>query len=72
MRQNGESATSALIKVCLAINGTVSSVTVVKSTRYAAYDAAVVAAARQWVYRPYTVNGTPTPACGFVTIQYAN
>jgi protein TonB len=63
--------TIASIKVCIATDGTVSSVRLVRSTTYPAYDEAITSAARRWVYRPYTVNGTPIPACGMVTFQYA-
>lgn len=63
--------TSASIKLCLTGRGTVSSITLMKSTSYPAYDEALVAAARRWIYRPYAVNGTPVPACGIVTFQYA-
>ncbi len=62
---------TASIKLCLTAEGTVSSVKLTTSTGYPAYDRAFVAAAWHWVYRPYTVNGTPVPACGMVTFQYA-
>ena len=45
-------------------------VSVASSTRYEAYDARLVTAARAWRYRPYTVNGTPMPVCGMVTFVY--
>jgi TonB family protein len=48
----------------------VASISLKRSTRYAAYDEAILAAARRWIYRPYTVNGTPAPACGMVTFVY--
>ncbi|HSK02957.1 MAG TPA: TonB family protein [Kofleriaceae bacterium] len=70
MHRGGDLRTSASIKVCLAANGAVASVAVMKSTRYAAYDEAILAAARRWIYRPYSVNGTPVPACGMVTFVY--
>jgi periplasmic protein TonB len=70
MRRNGELETNALIKLCLAANGTVSSVTVMKSTKYAAYDQALLAGTRRWGHRPYMVNGTPVPVCGMVQFLY--
>lgn len=69
--RSGTHETSASIKLCLAADGTVSSVDLKKSTGYPAYDAALVGASRGWIYRPYTVNGTPVPVCGMVTFQYA-
>jgi len=70
MYRGGDHETHATLQVCIATEGTVSSVKLVRSTRYAAYDEAIVAAARRWLYRPYTANGTPVPACGMVTFQY--
>ena len=70
MRRTGNSRTSALLKLCLAANGTVSSVTVMKSTEYAAYDEALLAGTRRWAHRPYVVNGTPVPVCGMVQFLY--
>lgn len=70
MYRSRDTKTTATIQVCLAVDGSVASVGVMKSSRYAPYDEAIVAAARRWVYRPYTVNGTPVPACGAVTFVY--
>ena len=63
--------TSAAFLLCIATSGAVSSVTLKKSSGYPEYDEALAAAARRWVYQPYTVNGTPVPACSMVTFQYA-
>jgi protein TonB len=70
MHRAGDLKTSASILVCLAADGAVSSVTLTRSTRYPAYDEAITGAARRWRYKPYTVNGTPVPACGMVTFVY--
>jgi protein TonB len=70
MHRNEDRKTIASIKVCLATDGTVSSVALLRSTKYAAYDEAIMGAARRWRYKPYTVNGAPVPACGMVTFVY--
>jgi protein TonB len=70
MHRNEDRKTIASIKVCLAADGTVSSVALLTSTKYAAYDEAIMGAARRWRYKPYTVNGAPVPACGMVTFVY--
>jgi len=70
MHRSGDRRTSAAILLCLAADGSVSSVTLKRSTRYAGYDEAILGAARRWRYRPYTVNGRPAPACGMVTFLY--
>jgi TonB family protein len=70
MHRSGDLRTSASIKLCLDPRGQVASITLTQSTRYDAYDAAILAAARRWRYQPYTVNGVPAPACGMVTFRY--
>jgi len=70
MYRNGDLRTIASIQVCLATDGTVASVTLARSTKYAGYDEAILGAARRWRYQPYTVNGAPVPACGMVTFVY--
>lgn len=70
MLRDGRERTAGTIKVCIDASGRVSSVTMAASTKYPAYDAALVGSARGWRYRPHTVNGTPTPACGMVTFVY--
>jgi hypothetical protein len=71
MHASGSFRTSASIKLCLTEHGAVASVALIRSTKYPAYDRRLVEAARGWVYRPYTVNGSAVPACGIVTFQYA-
>ena len=70
MYRGGDLQTSAAIKLCLSIDGSVSSIDLKKSTKYGAYDDVIVAAVRGWRYKPYTVNGRPVPACGMVTFVY--
>jgi TonB family protein len=62
--------TSGILKVCITKTGAIASVAVAKSTGYRAYDEALVDAARRWVYKPYTVDGVPMPACSTVTFMY--
>jgi TonB family protein len=68
--RSGTHKTSASIKLCLATNGALSSVTMVKRSKYEGYDEAILAAVRRWIYRPYAPSGTPVPACGMVTFVY--
>jgi TonB family protein len=70
MLRDGRERTVGVLKLCIAVDGGISSVSVVGSTKYEAYDAKLVAAARAWRYKPYTVNGTPMPVCGMVTFVY--
>jgi len=70
MHRNGDLSTTASIKVCLTATGAVGAVAMLKSSKYDAYDDAILAAARRWVYQPYKVNGSPVPACSVVTFRY--
>jgi len=70
MLRDGRDRTVGALKLCIATDGGISSVSIASSTKYEAYDAKLVAAARAWRYRPYTVNGRPMPVCGVVTFVY--
>lgn len=70
MFRDKELKTSGILKVCITKTGAIASVAVAKSTGYPAYDDALVDAARRWVYKPYSVGGTPMPACSTVTFMY--
>ena len=70
MARDRDYKTSGILKVCITATGAISSVSVLKSTGYAAYDAALVDGARGWSYRPYTADGVPVPVCSSVTFQY--
>lgn len=70
MLRDGRDRSVGTLKLCIATDGGISSVAVAASTKYPAYDARLVAAARAWRYKPYTVNGAPMPVCGMVTFVY--
>jgi TonB family protein len=71
MLRNDDRQVRGAVKVCLATDGSVASATMFASTGYADYDATILSAVRGWRYRPYTVNGTPVPACSSVTFMYS-
>ncbi len=71
MMRDGTTRTIGVLKVCVDTSGTVSSIHIVSSTRYSQYDARLVSGVRDWRYRPYLVDGRPTPFCGMVTFVYA-
>ena len=58
-------------RVCLTTTGAVSSVVMVVSTKYPAYDEVLAAGLRAWRYRPFLVDNRPTAVCGNVTFIYA-
>jgi len=57
-------------KVCVDTQGTVSAVTTLASTKYAAYDALLMTAIRAWRYHPFTVGGKPVAVCSTVSFVY--
>jgi len=60
----------ATLKLCLTADGDIASVKLVESSRYAAYDTALLAAVRTWRYAPAQANRATLPACSMVTFVY--
>lgn len=62
----------AVVKLCLSKSGRVSSVKLLESTGYDAYDRKLLAAVRQWRYHPYKLDsGDAVPVCTSVVFNYA-
>lgn len=70
MVRDGVAATRATVSLCIAPDGAVGSVKLVVSTRYDAYDRAILEAVGQWRYRPFLVDGVPVRACSAVSFVY--
>ena len=70
MMRDGVSRVNGVVKLCLDAAGGVASAKMLVSTRYDAYDQALLAAVRDWRYQPYLFNGTAVPACSTVTFLY--
>jgi hypothetical protein len=58
-----------LLKVCADAQGTVTRVTTIKPFSYLDLDQTVQETVRTWRYRPYLINGVPTPFCTPVRIE---
>jgi protein TonB len=59
-------------KLCITNDGNISSVVQLKSTGFPAYDSKIQTTIRgEWRYRPFMVNGKPTPVCTAVTFIYS-
>lgn len=71
MLRDGTSKVVATLRLCVGIDGEVSSVSVLKSSGYAGYDAALDEGLRRWRYRSYVVDGRKVPVCGVVTFVYS-
>ena len=70
MIRDGVGHVAGVVKLCIAPDGSVGSTRLLASTKYATYDAALVAAVAGWRYQPYRVNGTPVAACSTVRFVY--
>jgi TonB family protein len=70
MIRDGAGRAAATVKLCITADGSVGSTRLLISTKYAAYDAALLAAVAGWRYQPYRVNGTAAPACSTVRFVY--
>jgi periplasmic protein TonB len=58
------------VRLCINTSGSVESATVARSTHFEAYDAKLERETRQWRYRPFLVDGVPTPVCTLITFIY--
>ncbi len=70
--RSGKDKIVGSFKLCIDLNGGVSSVTMLKSTGFGAYDQKIQGKMRgEWRYRPYAVNGKAVPVCTAVTFIYS-
>jgi len=54
----------SIVKVCVTADGAIASAEQMKNSGFPAYDDGIRATIRNsWKFRPYVVNGTPTPVC---------
>jgi hypothetical protein len=57
-------------KLCIAVDGHISSVTTLRSSGLPGYDEKIRKAISAWEYSPVHINGKPAPVCTAVTIIY--
>jgi hypothetical protein len=70
MRADGTKKTIALLKVCIATDGSTSFAKIIKSTGYPAYDDTLRRGVLSWTYRPYLVDGKAVSICSAVTFIF--
>jgi TonB family protein len=70
MIRDGAGRVVGVVTLCIAADGSVGSTRLLVSTKYPAYDAALVAAVAGWRYQPYRRDGTAVPACSTVRFVY--
>jgi len=58
-------------KLCLDITGDIADVKMLKSTGFPAYDVQLQEGIRTWKYRPFLIDGKPTPVCSATTFIYS-
>ena len=70
--RSGKDKIIASYKLCINTGGAVTSVNMLKSSGFPAYDAKIQNKMRsEWKYKPYAVNGRAVPVCTAVTFIYS-
>jgi serine/threonine-protein kinase len=70
--RSGDTTLVSSYKVCITPEGTVSSVSALKSTGFAAYDMKIQSAIRkEWRYRPFLLAGKPAAVCTALRFVYS-
>jgi hypothetical protein len=70
IRDAGVARVTGSFKLCLDATGAVARVETLKTTGFESYDRTLIRGMRQWMYRPYTVDGKPAPVCTAVIFIY--
>jgi periplasmic protein TonB len=68
--RSGKPRANATAKVCVGPTGSVTSLSLYKSSGYAGWDAAIIGAMRNWRYKPHLIDGRAVLVCGMVTFLY--
>lgn len=72
IQRSGKNRIVGSFKLCLTVTGAISSITMLKSTGFPAYDNKIQSKMRsEWRYKPYMVNGKAVPVCTAVTFIYS-
>jgi serine/threonine protein kinase len=67
----GVESINGSFKLCVAPDGTINTVSLLKSTGFVAYDTKIQNVIRRsWRYKPFIVNGKPAPVCTAVRFVY--
>jgi protein TonB len=69
--RSGTESIHASFKVCVTDDGSINTVTMIKSSGFPSYDVKIQNTIRKtWHYRPIIVSGKPAPVCTAVTFVY--
>jgi serine/threonine protein kinase len=70
--RQGSARIAGTYKLCVGVDGNVTSVTQITGTGFPAYDQTIQSTIlHAWRYRPFVVNGRPTPVCTAVRFVYS-
>jgi TonB family protein len=70
MLHQGKTTVQATVQLCVSARGSVDHVRLLKATGFRAYDEVLTREIREWRYRPYLVDGVPSPMCTVTVIIY--
>lgn len=71
IQRSGKEKLVGSFKLCVTAGGVVSTVSMLKSTGFPAYDTKITTEMRRWQYKPYLINGNAVPVCTAVTFIYS-
>ena len=71
MVRAGQNRLVAVAKLCTDAGGSVSSVKLLRSTAYPAYDRVILRELRTWRYRPVRIAGQAVAVCTSITVIYS-
>jgi TonB family protein len=70
MLHQGKDVVQATVQVCVGAHGSVDNVRLLKATGFRDYDDVLTREIREWKYKPYLVDGKPSPMCTVAVIIY--
>jgi len=65
---SGRSKVATVFKLCIDVNGAISSLTVMKASGIEGWDELCEATLSEWAHKPFIVNGQAEPVCTVLTI----
>jgi TonB family protein len=70
MIRDGVSSVKGTVRLCVNLTGSVTDAMLTEATGYGEYDRKLIAAVRDWRFRPYVVNGQTFAVCSTAEFMY--
>ena len=70
MLHQGKDMVQATVQLCVSAQGQVDSLRFLKRTGFKGYDDTLAREMREWQYKPYRVDGVPSPMCTVAVVIY--